>query len=132
MLGVEKDYKKILEESPFFNHMGFEVVEYSEDNMKIKLDISPKLLNANGTLHGGVHASMLDLVIGGFIMIRAKSPIATINFNVNYLKSLKQGVIFADATIIHEGYRTAIAEGTVYTEDGSIVAKANGVFKIFR
>jgi uncharacterized protein (TIGR00369 family) len=59
-----EDVQKSFESSPFFSHIGFEIIRFEEGNCMIKLNIREHLLNINGTLHGGVHATMLDFILG--------------------------------------------------------------------
>lgn len=112
--------------------MGFEIIRFQEGEVLLKLPITPQLLNANETLHGGVHATMLDLILGMAIRTTTKTRCVTINLNVNYLASAFSGDIFATGKIIKQGYRTVIAEGELFDEREELLAKGIGTFKLIR
>lgn len=127
-----EDIRKIFEQSPFFLHMGFEFVHFEEDKVVLKLPITAPLLNVNGTLHGGVHAAMLDQVCGLLLRVTTKRPCATINLNLNYLAPSSEGALFASAKIVQQGYKIAVVEGVIYEESGKLAAKGMGTFKLIR
>ena len=59
-----QNIRESFEKSRFFSNMGFEIIEFQENKVLLKLPINERLLNVNDTLHGGVHAAMLDQVLG--------------------------------------------------------------------
>ena len=126
------DIQKSFEEMPFFKFIGFEILEFDEDRVLLKLDIREDFLNNNNTLHGGIYASMIDQVLAMIIRAKTKSRCATINLNINYLAPISAGTIYATGRIIQLGYRITQAEGEIYTGDGTVLAKGIGSFKIIR
>ena len=44
--------------------MGFEIIRFEKGVVIIKLNIYEYLLNVNGTFHSGVHATMIDYILG--------------------------------------------------------------------
>lgn len=127
-----EEVRRSFETSPFFSHIGFEVIHFQEGDALLKLPITEQLLNANQTLHGGVHASMLDLILGMVIKSTTRTRCATMNLNVNYLSPAVHGDIFAKGSIIKQGYRTVTAEGEIIDEQGVLLAKGVGTFKLIR
>ena len=127
-----EDIRKKFEENPFFMHVGFEIVRFEEGNVNIKLDVKEHLLNINGTLHGGVHATMLDYILGMVTRSVTKAKVVTTNLTVHYLSSISQGEIFAEAKVLQEGYKLAFTEGEIKDGQGNILAKGIGTFKLIR
>lgn len=127
-----EEVKKRFTDSPFFKSMGFEMLEFSEEKVLLKLEVKEEFMNVNGTLHGGIHASMLDQVFGMAVQAATKSTCATINLNINYLASSGTGDVFATARILQQGYRTVILEGELFEEGGKKLAHGTGTFKVFR
>lgn len=132
MQKVIDDIRASFEESPFFSHIGFEIINFQEDKIILKLPIKEQLLNVNRTLHGGVHATMLDQVLGMMTRVTTKTRCATINLNVNYLMATTNGDLFATAKVLQKGYRIVTAEGELFDEQGNILAKGVGTFKLIR
>lgn len=127
-----EEIRRSFETSPFFSHIGFEVMHFQEGDILLKLPIMEPLLNANRTLHGGVHATMLDMIIGMVIRSTTGTRCATINLNINYLTPITSGDIFAKGKILNQGYRTVTAEGEIWDENEELLAKGVGTFKLIR
>jgi|SRR5690625_771549 len=126
------EVRESFEASPFFSHIGFEIIHFQEANVLLRLPITQQLLNANGTLHGGVHATMLDLILGMAIRTTTRTRCVTINLNINYLAPAVSGNIFASGKIIKQGYRTVAAEGELFDEQENLLAKGIGTYKLVR
>ncbi|BDH61762.1 hypothetical protein MTP04_18920 [Lysinibacillus sp. PLM2] len=126
------EVKQSFEQMPYFQFIGFEIERFEEDEVLLKLTIQDHLLNVNETLHGGVHAAMIDQVLSMCLRAKTKTRCATINLNINYLAPSNSGTIYAKGKIIQLGYRIATVEGEVFTKDGQILAKGIGTFKIIR
>ncbi|MFJ7832468.1 PaaI family thioesterase [Peribacillus sp. NPDC097197] len=127
-----EDIRNQFESSPFFAYIGFEVIQFEEGNVRLKLNIEEHMLNVNGTLHGGIHATMLDTILGIVIRSLTKARVVTTSLTVHYLGSLSAGEIFAEAKVLQQGYKTAFAEGEIKDSAGNLIAKGTGVFKLIR
>ncbi|MFJ7677890.1 PaaI family thioesterase [Peribacillus sp. NPDC097206] len=127
-----EDIRNQFESSPFFAYIGFEIIRFEEGNVLLKLNIEKHMLNVNGTLHGGIHATMLDTILGIVIRSLTKARVVTTSLTVHYLGSLSSGEIYAEAKILQEGYKTAFAEGEIKDSAGNLIAKGTGVFKLIR
>nr|WP_026045588.1 PaaI family thioesterase [Paenisporosarcina sp. TG-14] len=132
MQPIIQDIRESFEKSRFFSYIGYEIIEFQENMVLLKLPINEEFLNVNNTLHGGVHAAMLDQVLGMVTRVTSKTRCATINLNINYLAPSMSGSIYAKANIVQHGYRIATAEGEIYDEQGKTLAKGIGTFKLFR
>ena len=127
-----QDIRESFEDSPFFNHMGIEILHFEENAVKIKLTIKEYVLNANGTLHGGVHATMLDYAQGMLLRSITKTKCMTVNLSTQYLAGISEGDIFAEAKVLQLGYKLAFLEGEIKDSTGRLLAKGTGTFKIIR
>lgn len=134
-MNLDKELEKVrnsFEGSPFYSLVGFEIIYFEKGNVKIKLPITNKLLNANETLHGGVHATMLDTIMGMTIRSISKTRCVTISLNINYLAPSVSGSLYATGKVIKQGYRIVTAEGELVDEKKNLVAKGLGSFKLVR
>ncbi|MDM5338555.1 PaaI family thioesterase [Fictibacillus enclensis] len=128
---IEEIYQKF-QQNPFFSHIGFEIVQFEEQQIRIKLDVREYLHNINGTLHGGVYATMLDNIMGMVTRSAAKAKVVTLHLSIQFLASISSGEIFAEATIQEQGYKLAFTEGEIKDEHGKLLAKGMGTFKLIR
>ncbi|MFC0273882.1 PaaI family thioesterase [Metabacillus herbersteinensis] len=129
---VVDEIRESFEASPFFSHVGFEIVRFDEGDILLKLGVRPPLLNVNETLHGGVHATMLDFILGMVIRSSTRTRCVTMNLNINYLAPTIAGEIFAKGKILQQGYRTVTAEGELFDPEENLLAKGVGTFKLIR
>lgn len=130
---IELDPIKRLRRSNFVNYL--QITPYLDDdgNIALKLHVDEHVLNLIDTLHGGVHATLLDTIIGQTIVQHARSPVATINLNVFYFSPVTKGsVLTAKGSIVQVGGSIATGEGTIIDEHGALIAKGIGSFKILK
>jgi uncharacterized protein (TIGR00369 family) len=128
------EQKKIawFEKNPFLNHLGFEAMVEDGKDIVVKLSIDSKHLNIQQNLHGGVHASMLDTVQTVALRAVYQTNVTAMNLNVHYVTGINSGLITANAKIIQQGYKIAAVESEIVDEQGVLVAKGSGVYKIKR
>ncbi|WP_173916746.1 PaaI family thioesterase [Halobacillus sp. Marseille-Q1614] len=126
------EVRKSFEASPFFSHIGFRIIRFEEGNVLLHLPVQENLFNVNGTLHGGVHASMLDLILGMAIRSTTKTRCTTMNLNINYMAPVSDGNLAAKGRILQQGYRVVTAEGEIYDQEDNLIAKGIGTFKLIR
>ncbi|WP_347550080.1 PaaI family thioesterase [Pseudalkalibacillus hwajinpoensis] len=127
---IYESVRNDFETSPFFNLLGFELTSLTEDEVILELPIETKLLNTHGSLHGGVYATMIDNIISLKMRSMIGSPVITINLTINYVAPISGGKIIAKALIYGEGKRTKMGEGIVLDENGKLLAKGSGTFKV--
>lgn len=118
-------------EAGFEQHIGMQITRMEEGHVVVELPpITPELLNAGNLLHGGVIASLLDHVIGLTIRTHTGHRFVTVNLNIHYLASAKEGdVIVGTAKIRHIGKSLATGEGEVRNGTGKLLAIASATFK---
>jgi uncharacterized protein (TIGR00369 family) len=90
------------------------------------LDTRPEFANPLGTLHGGICATLLDAAMGCAVhtTLEAGVGFGTLDLTVNYIRPVAvDGVrLTATAHTIHQGGKTATAEGRIHDPQGRIVA----------
>lgn len=126
------DLQNLFEASGFFRHMGFKIVRFEEGDVLLELPIGEHLANVNHIVHGGVFASMLDNIIGMTMRSIVKCPVTTINLNISFLAPASEGILLAQARVIHQGYRILTGEGEITDHEGKLLAKGVGTFKAMR
>lgn len=101
----------------------------------IRLDIEAKHLNRNGTLHGGIHAMMLDAA-AGFAASRYLSgqdseivPVVTLSLTTHFLAPAPLGQVITTGRVTGGGYKIIYAEAEVRDTAGTLLSQGNGIFK---
>ena len=104
--------------------------------MAMSLDPGPRHYNPLGTVHGGVHATLLDSVMGCAVhtLLPPGVSYTTLELKVNYVRAIDEdtGPVTARGSVIHLGGRIATAEGRLETGAGDLVAHATTTCMILR
>lgn len=137
MIGVNVDsslewLREDSSKAPFWNHLGMEFERLEPGQVSIKLPIKNELLNANGFMHGGVLASILDTVSGITIRSTKEVRVATLSLSTQFIAPVKGGTIYANATLLNPGKRIQYVEAKVTDEVGDLVGSALATFTILR
>lgn len=111
--------------------LGIEMVDSGPGRMTCQLAVRDDLLNAFGSMHGGVVAALTDHVLGAVLysVIERGSWAATTEFKLNLLAPVRSGVVRAAAQIIAMTRRTAVVRIDV-TNDDRAVAAAQGTVSV--
>lgn len=117
--------------SAFIDHCGIEVVSMSEGQAVLSMPLGDELKNSGGMVHGGAIATIADSAAGAasWSMVAEDKMAVTTDFNLTCLKSLFDGVITAEAKMVHAGKRFMRAEVSVTSGD-DLLARAGVSFMI--
>jgi uncharacterized protein (TIGR00369 family) len=126
--------KMKLKKSPFMKYLGIEVVNVDKGFARLSLAFSKKLTQPFGMLHGGAIVSLADSAVAKALltMIEPDKRIAAIEVKCNFLIAIEEGILTAEAQIIHKGTRTAVGEVNIWDKEHRLVAKAIGTYAIIR
>jgi len=127
------DPKLIEPPYPLQAHMGFVMADWQPDYSRWELPIAPHLGNRFGIVHGGVHAMMLDTVMG-FCGCYTGDPDApqhamTLSMTTNFLSQAKGDLLIAEGFRTGGGRKTFFARAQLTDDTGELIATATGVFR---
>ena len=112
--------------APIAATLGMSIVAVDEGRVVFALTPEEFHYNPIGSVHGGVHATLLDSVMGCAVHSRlgAGQAYTTLDLSVRYLRpvSTASGTLRAEGTVVSLGRRVATAEGTVLDGHGRLVA----------
>lgn len=124
--------KADFEDSPFWNFVGLELRELRDGYVLLALPIQREFINVRNTVHGGMYASVLDTAMGMAGRSLGFDEVATLHLNIQYVKSVMEGIVTAEAEIIHQNRNTVFIEGRLRYEDGELLGHCTGTFKLFK
>jgi len=119
------------EKVTFSRHLGSKVEVVEPGKAVCHIDVEGIHLNGNGTLHGGVYASLLDNAMGLAVAALVGLRTATIGLDVRFLGAVREGRITCSAEVVHSTRRIATVEAKVRDGDQNLVAMGTGTFRIF-
>lgn len=96
----------------------------------IRLPYNPELDHAQGGIHGGVYATMLDSA-GWFTAAAAykrSSWLATSELSIHFLEPVKEEELVAVGKMMKQGKRQSVVEMELKTTAGVLVGQAVGTF----
>jgi len=119
---------------PLGDMLGIVVEQKSPGRARLRLTVDPTWNNPNGVLHGGVVYTLIDYSMGGAVRqsLSEGEHCATIQAQVNYLISVREGTLWVDTTVIKQGQNIAFTESKVWDNSARLVATASGSMFIFR
>lgn len=105
--------------------LGIELDLIEPGRAKLSVEVTEKLRQLAGVMHGGAIATLIDTAVA-FAILGASEPgdkFTTIEMKVNYLSSIREGRATADARLIRDGRRIVVADCDVYDSQGRLAAK---------
>ncbi len=118
---------------PFAEFLGIRIASLEPGAARLQLTLRPELLNSHHGAHGGVVMALADVALAVAAIARdgtAKGAY-TVDLSVSFLGPGK-GTLVAEGRCLRLGKSLAFSEGEVRDEQGELVAKAIGTFKLKR
>lgn len=100
----------------FTSYCGIVFDDVQSDRCLISCPLRPELLNPAGTAHGGLIATVLD-VVSGLMALRADDwshKIVTQNCSIHYLRPAAGERLWAEARLIRRGRHVCVVQADCY------------------
>jgi uncharacterized protein (TIGR00369 family) len=126
-------------EPALFRALGVRLV--SAELGRVELELAPTALHDNpmGSMHGGVHSTLLDSACGLAVQTELSPGVShtSIDLTVKFLRavtaaSAEHGPLRCTGTVTHLGGRLALAEARLYDGRGRLCATAVSSVMILR
>ena len=105
--------------------LDIEYVDVGENFLVAKMPVNSKVFQPDGVLHGGATVALAESVgsAASYVFLDAqKYFVRGIEIAANHVKSVKEGEVFARATIIHQGRSTQLWEIRVIDSNENLVS----------
>jgi len=111
---------------PYWQVLGLELKEVEAGRAVFEAVARPELMQ-NGTLHGGVLASIADsaCAVAAISRIFPDNYATTINLQVAYLKPVSAGRFRAVGRCVRAGKQVLFSQAEVFDERGALVCSAS-------
>ena len=113
--------------APFDTELGLRFTELSPDGARAQLEITPKLLQPMGLVHGGVYCSIIESMasVAAFTWLdtRGGGSVVGVNNNTDFLRSMSSGTLYGTAEPIHRGRRQQLWLVTITDDSDRVVAR---------
>lgn len=112
----------------FDREIGLQFTDLSPDGARAQLEVTPKLLQPMGLVHGGVYCSMIESMasVSAYTWLNARGDggnVVGVNNNTDFLRSIGSGTVYGAAEPIHRGRRQQLWLVTIRDDRDRIVAR---------
>ncbi len=104
-------------------------ITYPQDCCRIEFEIHDFMFNPQGTLHGGLIATVMDISMGHLLKHRNGRGGATLEMKVQYLRPLRAGTARCEGRMLREGRSVAFLESRLYDGEDRLAAMASSTWK---
>ena len=102
-----------------------EFTEVGEDFVIARMPVTPRVHQPDGVLHGGASVALAESVgsMGAFFFLNSEDIIIRgIEIAANHVKSVRDGYVYAHASILHKGRTTQLWQIKITNEEGDLVS----------
>ncbi len=130
---IQEDFKKrvaiFLQRQEFMKHIGFDLSVIEEGRTEGWLDIQQIHKQQKGLVHGGVTATLADIVAGfaAYTTVPADCHVVTAEIKVSYFKAGMGQKLHAIGYVIKKGRKLCFCEAEIWAVNGGkkdLIAKA--------
>ncbi len=110
------------------------LVKCGDGTATITLNADRRFHNPMGTLHGGVMTDLADACIGIATMttLADGESFTTLEVKMNFLRPVVEGVLRAEAKVVHRGRTVAMTEVVLKNHEGKDVARGTATQMVLR
>ncbi len=105
--------------------LDIEYIDVGDNFLTAKMPVTTKVYQPDGVLHGGATVALAESVgsAASYIFLNAQEFfVRGIEISANHVKGIRDGDVFAKATIVHKGRTTQLWEIKVTDGDNNIIS----------
>ena len=106
-------------------------ITYDGEACEVKFAVHDFMFNPQGTLHGGMLTTALDVSMG-HLLNRMAGPGATLEFKVQFFAAVRGGFVTCRAEMLRRGRSICFLQSTARNEAGESVALATSTWSLIR
>ena len=102
-----------------------EFIDVTENTVVARMPVTPRVHQPDGVLHGGASVALAESVgsAGAYIFLNSEDiVIRGIEIAANHVKSIKDGFVYAKASILHKGRTTQLWQIRITNEADELIS----------
>jgi len=126
---VDKDkmleYCNQFSKNTLMETLNIEFIDAGEGFLVAKMPVNSSVHQPMGLLHGGASVALAESVgsaASHFFINAKKQEVRGIEISANHLKSIREGIVFGTARIIHKGRSLHLWEIKITDEAGNLIS----------
>jgi len=112
-----------------FAYLPEEFADADKELCRLSFEVNEILKNPQGTLHGGIIATVMDISMG-HLLRKTLGPGITIEMKTQYLRSVANGIATVEGRFIKKGRSIVFMESRLFGDDGKLAATTTATFKL--
>src|SRR5690606_24740756 len=112
-------------ENTLMETLQIEFAEVGDDFLVARMPVTPRVHQPDGVLHGGASVALAESVgsAGAYFFLNSKEVVIRgIEIAANHVKSVRDGYVYAHASILHKGRTTQLWQIKITNEAGNLVS----------
>ncbi len=100
-------------------------VDVGENFLIARMPVTPKVHQPDGVLHGGASVALAESVgsAASYVFLNAQEFfVRGIEIAANHVKGIREGYVYAKASILHKGQTTQLWEIKITNEEGDLIS----------
>ena len=105
--------------------LNIEFVDVTQDTITARMPVNSRVYQPDGVLHGGASVALAESVgsAGAYIFLQDKNvSIRGIEISANHVKSIRDGFVYAHASIVHKGRTTQLWQIRIENQDKELIS----------
>ena len=105
--------------------LNIEFVDVTQDTVTAKMPVNSRVHQPDGVLHGGASVALAESVgsAGAYIFLQNKNvSIRGIEIAANHVKSIRDGFVYAHASILHKGRTTQLWQIRIENQNKELIS----------
>ena len=114
--------------------LGIRALEVGPDRVVLEMDVTPRVHQPFGLLHGGASATLAESAasLGAYVASADDETSMGTDLNISHLRAKRDGVVRAVAVPVRKGRSIHVWSVDIVDEDGTLVAVARCTLAIRR
>jgi uncharacterized protein (TIGR00369 family) len=106
-------------------------ITYENDSCTVSFEVKPPMYNPQGTLHGGVLATALDISMGHLLNHRIGAG-TTLEMKVQYFSPARSSLVRCQSGFLKKGRSIFFLQSHAYDGAGETLAHATSTWKLLK
>ena len=105
--------------------LDIEFIDVTDNTVTAKMPVNSRVHQPDGVLHGGASVALAESVgsAGAYIFLQEKNvSIRGIEIAANHIKSIRDGYVYAHATILHKGRTTQLWQIRIENQNKELIS----------
>ena len=101
---------------------------YADETCTVSFAVKPFMYNPQGSLHGGILATALDISMGHLLKQHFGAG-ATLEMKVQYFAPVREGLVSCRASFLKKGRKTFFLQSSALDASGETIAHATSTWR---